>query len=366
MALLQTYLSELLIEHECVIVPGLGGFVTNNKPASLNKRTNRIAPPSKEIGFNQRLVHNDGLLTQWLRIHEHVSYDAAASLIANEVAEIKALLNSGKQYQFDEVGAMFLNEEGNIQFLPSNERNFLTSSFGLGPVSVTPVQKKVSNQEEEKNIIIPIITETVEEVEPTGRKRTGWRNLAAAAAIPLLIAAGSWVQTGVNSPEAFSAFPLDLNTVEITSSYQPRFEEENIHFEAPAEGNPFNEYLDQNPQNASFRYSFERECIAPDGIEIIRQGEVIATPESIEQPIAETSSSNLKLYFIVGGAFRDKTNATDYVADLNQKGYDASIFGMKGDLHMVSLGSYTSKRAAKKALAEIRVNENKNAWLKRQ
>ena len=366
MALLKTYLSELLIEHECVIVPGLGGFVTNNKPASLNKRTNRIIPPRKEVGFNQRLVHNDGLVTQWLRIHEHVSYDAAASLIADEVAEIKAQLDSGKQYHFDEVGAMFLNEEGSVQFLPSNERNFLTSSFGLGPVTLAPVQKEEEKEVEEKNIVIPIVTEKVEVVEPTGRERSGWRNLAAAAAIPLIIAAGSWVQTGVNSPEAFSAFPLDLNTVEITSTYQPRFEEENIHFDAPAEGNPFHEYLGQNPQNASFRYSFERECIAPDGVEIIREGQT-PTVKVAEQPAEVTpSASNLKLYFIVGGAFRDKTNATNYVANLNEKGYDASIFGMKGDLHMVSLGSYSSKRAAKKALLEVRVNENKNAWLKRQ
>lgn len=366
MALLQTYLSDLLIEHECVIVPCLGGFVTNNKPASLNKRTNRIVPPSKEVGFNQRLVHNDGLLTQWLRIHEHVSYDAAATLIADEVAEIKTLLAAGKQYQFDEVGAMFLNEEGNIQFLPSNERNFLTSSFGLEPVSLSPVQKEVVKEVETKQIAIPVVTETVEVIEPTGRKRSGWRNLAAAAAIPLLIAAGSWVQTGVNSPEAFSAFPLDLNRVEITSTYQPRFEEEGIHFEAPADGNPFNEYLVQNPQNTSFRYSFERECIAPDGVEIIREGQAPVVASTDQPADISASTSNLKLYFIVGGAFREKSNATDYVANLNKKGYDASIFGMKGDLHMVSLGSYTSKRAAKKALAEVRVNENKNAWLKRQ
>ncbi|MFT5980731.1 MAG: hypothetical protein ACI898_001504 [Flavobacteriales bacterium] len=363
MALLQTFLSELLVEHECVIVPGLGGFVTNNRPSTLNKRTNKLMPPAKEVGFNQRLTHNDGVLTQWLRIHEHISYEEASAKITAEVEAISAELKAGNQYQFDAVGVIYLNSEGNVQFIPSQERNYLSSSFGLAPLTLIPLRAKEEKKEEA--IAIPlVVTETRVEQISTGTRRS-WRNLAAAAVFPFLIASGYLVQTGMNNPETFSAVPFSFSNTPISSSYQPRFVEEKIAFPAPKTGNPLKTHLASNPQSDSFYYSFEEERISPDGIQIILNSSADLTSALPTKDVSKSASS-LKLYFIVGGAFKEASNAKDYVTKLNSKGFDASIFGQSGDLHLVSLGSYTSKSAAKKALASVRETENENAWLKRQ
>ena len=42
---LDKYISELLFDYDCVIVPQLGGFVTNYKPAYFDKGI--AHPPSK-------------------------------------------------------------------------------------------------------------------------------------------------------------------------------------------------------------------------------------------------------------------------------------------------------------------------------
>src|SRR5659263_213351 len=56
------YLVELLRLHDCVIVPDLGGFVTNYRPAEMDLVNNSFNPPVKEIIFTGKLSKNDGLV----------------------------------------------------------------------------------------------------------------------------------------------------------------------------------------------------------------------------------------------------------------------------------------------------------------
>jgi hypothetical protein len=53
---------ELLMSHDCVVVPGFGGFLANYSPARVDKASSTLHPPRKVLSFNKNLVHNDGLL----------------------------------------------------------------------------------------------------------------------------------------------------------------------------------------------------------------------------------------------------------------------------------------------------------------
>lgn len=44
---LDQYISELLFHHDCVIVPGLGGFVVNYKSAHISAVQNTFYPVKK-------------------------------------------------------------------------------------------------------------------------------------------------------------------------------------------------------------------------------------------------------------------------------------------------------------------------------
>ena len=62
---LARHIELLLLEHDCVIVPGLGGFIANHADARYTGDEEHLfLPPYRTIGFNQQLQVNDGLLVQ--------------------------------------------------------------------------------------------------------------------------------------------------------------------------------------------------------------------------------------------------------------------------------------------------------------
>ncbi|MGM0376598.1 MAG: SPOR domain-containing protein, partial [Bacteroidota bacterium] len=78
---MEKHISDLLYVHDCVIVPGLGGFVANHKPAVVVEERNLFRPPSKEIGFNRSLSHNDGLLAKHVSQREQISWEESLERI---------------------------------------------------------------------------------------------------------------------------------------------------------------------------------------------------------------------------------------------------------------------------------------------
>ena len=61
---LAKHIEVLLLENDCVIVPGLGGFIAHNRPATWRTDSGEFFPPLRSIGFNPQLIMNDGLLVQ--------------------------------------------------------------------------------------------------------------------------------------------------------------------------------------------------------------------------------------------------------------------------------------------------------------
>lgn len=61
---LAKHIEVLLLDNDCVIVPGFGGFVTHYIPATRIAEENLFLPPTRIIGFNPSLTMNDGLLAQ--------------------------------------------------------------------------------------------------------------------------------------------------------------------------------------------------------------------------------------------------------------------------------------------------------------
>lgn len=335
-----------------MILPELGGFVCNQVGAKRSATSHRIAPPSKEVSFNARLFHNDGLFAQHLRMKEGLTYEKAMLRIKSEVAWLERQLDSGKRVEFPEVGVLYRNSEKQMVFLPSGERNFLRDAFGLESIELQPVQTGV--EQDEARPIVPITA--------AGQPRRWLRNLAGAAVVPLLIAAAWFAQEGSKVSENLSLWPASGSQ---SSEYAPRYEEEGLRFEAPDTVSFIERQQSLHPEMDVLTYSLIEDAVAPNGVRIrLKEAEETVPTHPAGQAVSSTSSS-LGLYFIVGGAFKEVNNAEAYVRQLQSKGYDASIFGRKGDLHLVAFGSYADKTAAMEDLGRIRANDNPSAWLKR-
>ena len=138
---LSKLVSELLVEHDCVTVPGLGSFLGNFKSAHYDLENEKFYPPSKQISFNSQIKANDGLLAKHMSEKSNTEYDLSLKEIHQEV--IKITLSLKKQsVELKDIGELNLNKEGNIVFTPSLAKNFLKDSFGLSPIYIKELSKE--------------------------------------------------------------------------------------------------------------------------------------------------------------------------------------------------------------------------------
>ena len=136
---LDIHIRDLLYDHDCVIVMGLGGFIAHYHPATINESLRFITPPSKRIAFNAALRSNDGLLAHHISYKEKLSYAQACAAVTEYAESIKAELDRGGKHKIEKVGVLFSDNNGNTQFLPDTSTNFLPDSFGLPIVQAVPI-----------------------------------------------------------------------------------------------------------------------------------------------------------------------------------------------------------------------------------
>ena len=128
------HIEKLLANHDYVVVPGLGGFITQSKPAVI--LSNSITPPLQTIAFNPLMTHADGLLAIEIARTESISYRAAVELVDLEVAKIKLLLQNSGSYTFGELGILSQTNSGRILFTPIYKADFLPANYGLSDLTI--------------------------------------------------------------------------------------------------------------------------------------------------------------------------------------------------------------------------------------
>jgi cell division septation protein DedD len=125
------YIADLLFEHECVVIPGLGGFISKDHPASIHPLKHQFRPPYREIVFNPHLRTNDGLLLSLIAQSENLSYQDAKGNLDRFVLKCIDGLNKGHRIHFRNIGSIAFNQDKQIVFIPDENQNYMSTSFGL-------------------------------------------------------------------------------------------------------------------------------------------------------------------------------------------------------------------------------------------
>lgn len=151
---LATYISDLLYRYDCVIVPDFGGFITKRMSAQIKTENQTFYPPSKQLGFNHHLTHNDGLLASHVAAERSISFENANRYILEQVQNWNDQLKTEKVV-LEKIGSIFLNGSNQLVFEPNTELNYLTDSFGLSAVKTNtiarPTAKVVAIDNKHKN-----------------------------------------------------------------------------------------------------------------------------------------------------------------------------------------------------------------------
>ena len=374
---IEKHIAQLLRNYDCVIIPGLGGFVANYSPSRFNMAKGLLSPPSKAIIFNRNLINNDGLLTNHLSVNENLSYTEASNFVNEFVVICKNQLSSGKRIEFDELGVLYEDSEKTLQFRPDFSVNFLTESFGLFPVvakelvySVQNIEAKFDaptiNEAEEKVTYIKVaevkeetITReikpelrTVESQNPSEKKivpikrkrRTGTYIAAAVIGIPLIFYS-VWIPLKTDVVKTGVIQVADLNPFHAPI--------------APSVYKPFDKNLAEG-LSEKIMPTVEESALEEPALPIIN--EVDTTLVDANNPIEENINLNNNFH-VIAGCFQEGENAQRMVEYLQSKGYKAYILDTVNGLQRVSAASYSNVGDAMTALRDIRGNQVSEAWL---
>ncbi len=302
---LEKYITDLLYRYQCVTVPEFGAFLTQRKPAEIHESTQAFYPPSKTISFNEQLKSNDGLLAKHIADIQKIPYEKALKKIAKKVNQWKDTL-AVETLVLDNIGALSLNDEGNLQFQPAQSVNYLTASFGLSSFVMPKVQREVYKEEvEEIEEKAPIL------FTPEKREKRPYFRYAAVAAVVLTL-------VGTVGFNQFQQYKSEMEYVQA--------QEEQDHIE-------------NSVQQATFD---------------------LGSLPSLELNVTK----EIPNYHVVAGAFRIEANADKKVRQLRAKGYEAERIGKnRFGLHQVTYASFSDKYEALDALRRIKREETREAWL---
>jgi hypothetical protein len=371
---LDVIIGELLLRHNCVILPGFGGFIAQRVPARIDFSSGTMHPPGKSILFNRQLINNDGLVVAEFGLQNKLGYEAAFNEVTKQIVQWNEQLRAGRRIELDKVGMLYLDAERNLCFEQDRFFNLLLESFGLSKVHFVEERDlkraqltlintasegtdlpviETDNQEDKKTVAQHTETEIrVEETKvislehpqnPHPRKRTIWPYVAAACILPI----------------AFYSFWLPMKTDVLESGVI-----------SLNDFNPFHqkqEGLALKPIKEASVFVFKH---APTPCPFIQPVEVPAAviDEGTYTPSESGSEKTIPApvlkgsYELIIGSFSDPKNVKEHVALLQEKGIQTTVLGVSDGLIRISAGTYKSMDLAR-AKKEILASSGVDAWI---
>ena len=122
-------IKDLLLLHDCVIIPGFGGFVTNYQAAKIHN--SNFNPPAKAISFNNKLKFNDGLFVNYIADLQGLNYVAASKKVNLLVQELNYRLSDGERVVIEQLGELYYNDGDHLIFEQAAGLNLNLESYGL-------------------------------------------------------------------------------------------------------------------------------------------------------------------------------------------------------------------------------------------
>lgn len=353
MVTIEQLIGELLLRHNCVIIPSFGGFVAKQTAATIDYVNGFMSPPKKALLFNRQLMNNDGLLQSELAVSNNISYNQSSELVAEKVAFWNETLKKGERIVIDKVGFLFFDQEKNICFEQDRFFNLLLESYGLGKVhflteedvqivAQTAIVITTTINAPEQAIVaeeLQIEPNTAKVIEhPALKERSkAWKYVAAAACILPIGFYSYWLpmktpalQSGILSVRDFNPFQ---------GKYQANYQKHSLQLDKiPSEHNTLEEQLANLPEDATvLNYQYDASFSFPI---VVKEKSVVETVPTNENSVNTTVVAANFNYIV--GCFSSESNAKKVVALLKAQGMNAFQLDVTNGLHRISAGSGNS------------------------
>lgn len=378
MLTVEQLIGDLLLQHNCVIVPSFGGFVAQRTSAKIDSAKGVIIPPRKSVLFNKQLINNDGLLIAALSQANSIPYSEAAEEVQAHINEWEARLQMGGRITIDRVGNLFYDQERNLCFEQDRFYNLLLESFGLSSVhfvSVADAQAQESHQAilhvvkaveiEQKQTapasepsfilneepIVPVLEVVHEEhiqqtALPIKKKSNTWRYVAAACLLPVAFYS-FWIPVKTDVLESGVVSLADFNPFHSAKKGTYILPETNYSFQKRTGKHQ----LESLPKNVeTFSYEMDEDTYIPVSLKKkkkyseetnpqteIHSGFVAETPKKVvEQPKTNPAPVLPKGGQIIVGSYSDRKNAEDLIKLLQSNGMTGQIMETNGKIRVTA------------------------------
>lgn len=377
---LSRHIEVLLLENDCVIVPGLGGFIAHNKAAEFKDSANIFCPPLRTIGFNPQLIINDGLLAQSYMQSYDTDFPDASRKIESVVSQIKDSLYKNGQAELDNIGTLYYTMAGTYGFEPYGNAFFSPSLYGLGSFSISPLSELASVKETaaEQRIVIETMPSSVESPKEKNKqqhiiKRMAEHAIGIAAAIILFFVLSVPVENTYLDNSSYASLGAETMLDAIRSK-------------SLATSSPDNAEDMQQTATAGRRNNVN--TLRPVAVKTVKVEKAVKaepavvkkemTAEAVkEQPKAtvkkeakaakEVQKSNTagdKGLFVIVASLQTMQDAEKELAKFKKQGYNDAKILTSDNRFRIALYSYTDKSQAYNKINELRKEEQfKTAWL---
>ncbi len=332
-------IKEMLFSEDCVIIPGFGGFVSNYQPARIQRETSTFLPPTKEVGFNPELIHNDGMLVHYVMMDGGFTYDEARNQIDRYVQDLFLRLKSGERVFLEGIGSFAVDLEDQIRFISDPGVNFLVDAFGLAPFHFRELPSASDDLFSRSPLFRPAQPSARKLLpgSPVPVKNTMKQATRIAIAVPLLL--------------AFSLLPFNARVTQLLNRHP-----------ASLMPTPSLYHLNYPVKDSSVE---RREILFPIQ-DTVRPSDQAATdtlaetqkktsdPGPVPVTIAEPESGRFP---IIAGSFKARANAESLAGQLSQKGFEGRVFTAANGFFRVSIQSFATLPEADAALPRLRQRE---------
>ena len=363
---LAKHIEILLLNNDCVIVPGFGGFMAHHVDAVYDEEENLFLPPSRTLGFNPQLHINDSLLAQSYVEAYDISYPDAVKRIEAEVSEMRQTINNQGFFELPDIGVIQTNDDGNLEFEPCcagilTPDLYALTSFEFDMLKLLPeTQEEVAPAaklaasvmpkigiEEPKPVIEPeqevaeneYVDEEAEEKVVTIKVATLQK--IAAAAVVLLIVVFAALPFGDYTSDGLQKSSIDTG---LLTKVMPKVQT-------------------TTPDELGAIKVINNKVVRTDRTDA--ENKTAADAEFQKANTAKEVAESQPVFVIVLASRVTKSNAESYVSSLKKKGVnDARVIAASNGSKVVC-GNYSSESEAMNGVHELREmsSEFKEAWV---
>jgi hypothetical protein len=377
----------LLLENDCVIVPGLGGFIAHYQPAHYEAAEHRFYPPVRNIGFNPQLIMNDGLLAQLYMQKHHTDFPDATYRIQHAVEALKDVLFDEGRVQIPGVGELCFNMRHAYEFHPMTEGQKSPALYGLGAFTLQPLSQKFR----------PEVFPAPGLAEEQGRQRRilsgrRWASHLAAAVVAVMLFFA--LSSPVENTYVDNGNYASLGTDGLFDAIRSQSLLANVLNPTPDQDKKVNQTTKQNNKtdkkkdktssskkdktNTSKKQDTtpvkvgeekvpaKNETPAKNGSAQNGSMQNDPTQNAQQHPTVSTSSSN-SLYYLIVSSLATLADAQKELSNFVNKGFTNATIVEGNGRYRISLGGYSDMNTANSKLKELKKdNAYQNAWLLRK